>query len=634
MGIVVLAHDVALERPVAIKLLPPQLASDDRMRSRFVREARTAARLSHPNIVPIHSVEEHADAVFFVMGFVDGGTLTARVRGGGPLTPRDGATLIQELAWALAYAHSAGVVHRDVKPDNVLIDRASGRAMLTDFGIARAGDGPGGAGPSEIVGTPQFVSPEQAAGVPVDGRSDLYSLGVTAFYALTGRLPFESSTAMGFLVKHASETPPPVATLRPSLPPKLAAAVDRCLAKDPVNRFASGEALAAAIADTRGMAVQVAPPVREFLRDRARTGHEVALLYSAVVYLGAFAHMPFVRIAGPLSLLAVASVARLLQTTRRVLHGGYGFEDVRAAIDTEADARLEEAGLASAGDVRRGGAARARTAAIGAMIAIVLSIPVAIKNGHEVWSAIAAVAAFAGFVYVVRTHVPMPRRQRKVEMLRWLDRVWQGRLGEWFFAVAKAPDATLFSRVRGWLGKHGVPAARPALPPPSTAPTEFVLAERAVDLLRTLPPAARERLDDARDVIERLRSRIETLREREDELDTALARAGELRAAAPSRDVTGTGRTLVERRIELTNELEQARREVAGRHASALAALENIRVQLLRLHAGIGSPSDLTADLEAARAVERQISGMIEANAVVSPGATQGAPAQAQVSRV
>ena len=142
MGIVVLAHDVALERPVAIKLLPPQLASDDRMRSRFVREARTAARLSHPNIVPIHSVEEHADAVFFVMGFVDGGTLSARIHGAGPLAPRDGAALIQELAWALAYAHSAGVIHRDVKPDNVLIDRASGRAMLTDFGIARAGDGP------------------------------------------------------------------------------------------------------------------------------------------------------------------------------------------------------------------------------------------------------------------------------------------------------------------------------------------------------------------------------------------------------------------------------------------------------------------------------------------------------------
>jgi len=628
MGIVVLAHDVALERPVAIKLLPPQLASDDRMRSRFVREARTAARLSHPNIVPIHSVEEHADAVFFVMGFVDGGTLSARIHGAGPLAPRDGAALIQELAWALAYAHSAGVIHRDVKPDNVLIDRASGRAMLTDFGIARAGDGPAAAGPGEIVGTPQFVSPEQAAGTAVDGRSDLYSLGVTAFYALTGRLPFESSTVMGLLVKHASEAPPPVATVRPSLPPKLAAAVDRCLAKDPVNRFATGEALATAIADARGIVMQVAPPVREFLRDRARTGHEVALLYFAFVYLGAFAHIPFVRIAGPLSLLAVASVERLLRTTRRVLRAGYGFDDVRSAIDTEADARLEEAGLAN-GDVRRE-RAQARVAITGVMIASILMIPIGIKSGHEAWSALAGIVAFAGFVYLWRTHVPMPRRQRRVEALRWLDRLWQGRLGKWFFAVAKAPDATLFARIRGWLDKRGVSAGRPSLAPPSTAPTEFVLAERAVALLRNLPPAARERLDDAGDVIERLHSRIRRLREREDELDTALSQAGDPRAALP-RDVAGAGRTLVERRIELTKELEQARREVAGRHASASAALENIRLQLLRLHAGIGAPSDLTADLEAARAIERQISAAIEVNTAVSPAATLPEPSRSEL---
>jgi chromosome segregation ATPase len=148
-----------------------------------------------------------------------------------------------------------------------------------------------------------------------------------------------------------------------------------------------------------------------------------------------------------------------------------------------------------------------------------------------------------------------------------------------------------------------------------------VLAERAVALLRNLPPAARERLDDAGDVIERLQSRIRRLREREDELDTALSQAGDPRAAL-SRDVAGAGRTLVERRIELTKELEQARREVAGRRASASAALENIRLQLLRLHAGVGAPSDLTADLETARAIERQISAAIEVNTVVSPAAT------------
>ena len=365
--------------------------------------------------------------------------------------------------------------------------------------------------------------------------------------------------------------------------------------------------------------MQVAPPVREFLRDRARAGHEIALLSSAVLYFGAFAHMPFVRIAGPISLLAVASAERLLRTTRRVLRAGYGFDDVRVAIDTDAEARLEEAGLPRSVDVRRERAQLGRVVATGAVIASVLLMPITIRHGQEAWSALAGVAAFAGFVYLWRTHVPMPRRQRRVEMLRWLDRLWQGRLGAWFFAVAKAPDTSLFVRLRGWFDKNNAQAPRPSLPLSSTAPTEFVLAERAVDLLHALPPAAREQLDGARDVIERLRSRIEALREREEELGTALSQAGDPPAAARSHEVAGAGRTLGERRIELTRGLEQARREVAERRATAVAALENIRLQLLRLRAGVAAPSDLTADLDAARSIERQISAMIEVNAVVSP---------------
>ena len=369
MGIVFLAHDVALERPVAIKLLPLDLASDERMRARFVREARTAARLSHPNIVPIHSVEEHADVVFFVMSYVDGETLTARVRRSGPLAPRDGSTLVQELAWALAYAHSAGVIHRDVKPDNVLIERASGRAMLTDFGIARVSDSTPATGLGEIVGTAQYVSPEQASGTAVDGRSDLYSLGVTAFFALTGRLPFESQTVMGLLRMHLTQAPPPVATVRESLPPKLAAAVDRCLAKDPSDRFATGEQLAEAIADARGASVQIAPAVREFLRDRTRTGHDVALLYFAVLYLGGFGHLPFVPVAGPLSLMAAGSVVRLFQTARRLLRAGYNFDDVRIALQVEIDVRREEIGLTHADEVRLRRATRLQMVGVGAVVA-------------------------------------------------------------------------------------------------------------------------------------------------------------------------------------------------------------------------------------------------------------------------
>src|SRR2546426_429317 len=208
MGIVLLARDVALDRPVAIKLLPPHLATRPDERDRFLQEARTAAGLSHPNIVPIHLVEARGDLVFFVMGFVDGETLRDRVERAGPLSPRLAMKLLQEVAWALGAAHQRGVIHRDVKPDNIMIERATERAVVTDFGIAlgrRAAESAGGS----ITGTARYMSPEQACGEPVDARSDLYSLGATFFYALTGRAPFEAANAPAIITKHVYETAPP-----------------------------------------------------------------------------------------------------------------------------------------------------------------------------------------------------------------------------------------------------------------------------------------------------------------------------------------------------------------------------------------------------------------------------------------
>ena len=267
MGIVLLARDVALDRLVAIKMLPTALAADSALRQRFIREARTAAGLSHPNIVPIHIVEEHGDLVFFVMGFVDGETLRERVERNGPLTPRATMRLVQEVAWALAHAHQRGIVHRDIKPDNILIERASDRSMVTDFGIAwaTAGEGPGSEG--EVVGTARYMSPEQACGEPVDARSDLYSLGATAFYALTGRSPFTATNVPALLAKHVSEPPPEVSTVRPEVPAKLATLVHRCLEKNPDDRFPSGDELAKAVSDARGRELRAPPLVRSFLRN-------------------------------------------------------------------------------------------------------------------------------------------------------------------------------------------------------------------------------------------------------------------------------------------------------------------------------------------------------------------------------
>src|SRR5437763_5528870 len=229
MGVVYLARDVQLDRDVAIKVLPPHMASSAASRERFVREARTAAGLSHPNIVPIHRVGEAGGFVFFVMSYIEGETLGERLRAKGPLQPAEATRVMREVAWALAYAHGRGIVHRDVKPDNILLEAGTGRALVTDFGIAHRDDvAAPDTDPGKIMGTAHFMSPEQAANGPVDGRSDIYSLGVVGYLAVSGRLPFESKNLPALLVSQATEEPPSVMRAAPGLPPALGAAIDRC----------------------------------------------------------------------------------------------------------------------------------------------------------------------------------------------------------------------------------------------------------------------------------------------------------------------------------------------------------------------------------------------------------------------
>src|SRR6266511_2273097 len=244
MGVVYLAREVRLDRPVAIKVLPPSKTADASLRERFVREARTAAKLSHPNIIPIHAVEEIGAFVFFAMAFVEGETLTERVRRRGPLPPSEGARVLRDVAWALAYAHGQGVIHRDVKPDNILLEQATGRVLVADFGIASVVAGAGALTTGEVVGTPEFMSPEQALGEPVDGRSDLYSLGIVGFFACSGALPFEADKATDVLAKQVTEPAAPLTSVAPLVPRRLAQAIDRCLAKDPADRPDGPAALA------------------------------------------------------------------------------------------------------------------------------------------------------------------------------------------------------------------------------------------------------------------------------------------------------------------------------------------------------------------------------------------------------
>ena len=249
MSVVYRARDIRLNRTVAIKVLPPELAYDPAIRTRFTREAQTSAQLSHAHIVPIYDVGEREGIAYFVMALVSGGNLAALLARE-PRQPIDEVRrLLCEIADALAYAHVRGVIHRDVKPDNVLIDADSGRAIVTDFGIARAIE----AGTrltitGNALGTPQYMSPEQAVGErEVDGRSDIYSLGVVAYQMLTGRLPFTGGNTMALLLKHVNERPLPIVELRPDAPKPLRDAIERALMKAPEDRWPTAASMRQAI---------------------------------------------------------------------------------------------------------------------------------------------------------------------------------------------------------------------------------------------------------------------------------------------------------------------------------------------------------------------------------------------------
>jgi serine/threonine protein kinase len=251
MAVVYRARDVRLRRRVALKVLPPELAFRADVKSRFLREAQMSAQLSHPNIVPIYTVDELDGVVFFAMGLVEGETLAQRL-GHDPRPPLTFVRLLlREVADALAYAHARNVVHRDVKPDNILVDGATGHAMVSDFGIARAAEGDSRLTVTGVaVGTPAYMSPEQAMGErEVDGRADIYALGVVGYQMLAGELPFKASNTPSMLMKHISERPRPLGEVRPDLPANLVYAIERAMAKGRDERWPTATAFRDALAE-------------------------------------------------------------------------------------------------------------------------------------------------------------------------------------------------------------------------------------------------------------------------------------------------------------------------------------------------------------------------------------------------
>jgi eukaryotic-like serine/threonine-protein kinase len=273
MGVVFQATDTTLDRRVAIKAVHPELAAHQSIGRRFLAEARTIARLRHPNIVAVHTAGNADGLLYYVMDEVEGESLRQRLTREQRLDPVTAARIVADVAAALEAAGRAGVVHRDVKPENVLLDQASGRAMLADFGIARAMAGESATsstGQGVAVGTPAYMSPEQAAGEEIDGRSDLYALGIVAYEMLAGAPPFRGPNRV-VVSKHIAERPVPIDRIRPDTPRPLAAAIMRALEKQPGERWQSGEAFRQALATEQ-------PPVRPSRARRyALAGTAVAL---------------------------------------------------------------------------------------------------------------------------------------------------------------------------------------------------------------------------------------------------------------------------------------------------------------------------------------------------------------------
>ena len=279
MGAVFLAHDLTLERPVAIKVLPPDVAQDEQVVRRFQQEAKTSAKLDHPNIIPIYRVESEGGLNYFVMKYISGTSLEEVLEKHEPLSVPDIQRILWEAACALGHAHQRGVVHRDVKPANIMFDH-DGRVMLTDFGISKALQAATGfTATGMIIGTPHYMAPEQGKGAPVDGRADQYSLGVVGYRMITAELPFGGDSVHTIIYKHIYEEPPLVNTKRPGTPGSLSAAISRSLSKEPELRFPSMEDFATAVwpeqpvaSPTKGRA---APSARSRLKTTADAPTEI-----------------------------------------------------------------------------------------------------------------------------------------------------------------------------------------------------------------------------------------------------------------------------------------------------------------------------------------------------------------------
>jgi len=595
MGIVFLAREVALDRLVALKLLPPAVAARPGVKERFLREARTAARLSHPNIVQVYTVDEVGGFVFFAMAYVDGGTLGDRIRTRGPLSNSEAVRMLRDVSWALAHAHVQGIVHRDVKPDNILFDTATGRSLVTDFGIAvAAADGDDSGHASQVVGTADFMSPEQAKGGAVDARSDLYSLACVGFLALSGKTPFEGPTASAILVKHVSEPAPSVLSAAPHAPPPVASALDRCLRKDPEQRFRGGDALADALLPHLELDRELPVPVRVFIKQSREW--ENVLAWNGLGLILAFPLMMFAAAddaPGGVLLALILFVATLgipiayvLKAARKLLSSGFTQSDATAAFLRDI-ARREEEYRFQVGDRVTWLDETARAAKVLGLGGAAMGLLGALfggGGGEGLSYYLLAMGFPTGFGGLLVQEL-RARSRGDVMGERYL-RFWKSRLGRWLFKLA------------------GVNLERvaPALSSGVHRPTEVVIGLEADRLFEELPRDVRRTLAGLPETVRALEDDAQAMRGQVAEMEAILAELGDDDPSRPS----------AAERARVRASVSATRDEAKEKLRQAVTALETIRLNLLYMHAGSGTVESLTMELQAAQGLSDDMANLLE----------------------
>jgi serine/threonine-protein kinase len=483
------------------------------------------------------------------------------------------------------------VIHRDVKPDNILLEN-TGRVLVADFGIASVVAGAGALATGEVIGTPEFMSPEQALGEVVDARSDLYSLGIVGFFACSGALPFEGEKATDVLAKQVTEPAPPLSTLAPLVPRRLAQAIDRCIAKEPEDRPDGPAALADQLSHALEQRRELPVALRAFVKHDARLDGPGVLLYPFVMLIATpvvglltgSALVGFVTLVAGYTLVPLGVLAR---SAGKLLEAGFGHGDLGVAFKAEIDRSREE--RAFGGGHKASRMERVLKWISGGSLSIaalclsgIITIGPPIDSIASLFAGSLAIGVGSGIGMLI-----MLQRRRDVDAEFW-GRLWTGRVGKWLFRVA-----------RGFTSARALPASV------THRPTELALGMAAEQLYDSLPKETRAQLRDLPDVVHRLEQDAQRMRARLEELQEALSDAGQ-------RDGRATEAAIAARHERIVADLTGERDLVQQRLKDAVAALETIRLNLLRLHAGTGSVQSLTTDLGLARDLARDIDLQVE----------------------